>query len=146
MYRAANICIVQSGGVCTKIREILRITFNREKVYIIRESAKCSHRIMEKLDNSSGNSLHKNQGELAANICILQSGRFSTTIRKIFRITFNISREKVSVIREIAKFLHQSMKRLVHFQGTFCRIRQSLQLHLQLHVHEPCPTLNAARQ
>ncbi len=37
----------------------------------------------------------------AAKICILQSGRFCTTIRAILRITFNIIGKKVSIVAEI---------------------------------------------
>ena len=55
-----------------------------------------------------------------ANICILQSGRFCTTLSELFRLITHI-------IREILKFVHQNIQRLVSFQGTFCRIRASWQ-------------------
>ena len=36
--------------------------------------------------------------------------------------------ENVSIIRKIDKFVDKNMERLVYFQGTFCRIRESYKL------------------
>ena len=62
----------------------------------------------------------------ATNIYILQSQILCPTIREIFRITFNILWEKVSIIREIFKyFVYQNMAHFFLLQGIICRIRES---------------------
>ena len=55
--------------------------------------------------------------------------RFRTTVREVIRKVINIMMgQKVSRIREISKFVHHNMERLVYFQGTFCGISESWQL------------------
>ena len=61
----------------------------------------------------------------AANICILQSRQDNQgDIWDCIQHNMN----KISIIREIFKFVLQSIERLVYFQGTFCRIEDSWQL------------------
>ena len=63
----------------------------------------------------------------AANISILQSGRFSSPIRKNFYITYNLMDKKISKIRKVVKFVYPDWFIFPENLEVFCRIRKSWQ-------------------